>query len=192
MTTLTVKFLLLHIAATILESSDNTPLGHTKAHEDISNLHRQLSGLAQATAADDDLKSMRVNGGAIIEVTHVDAKSNIDLPHQNTTGTGVMGYSSIGCNGAAKYRTEGMNTFLLDSTASNGDTNTIANDLLMDSILDGAPPLVKVLLFDCCITNRTGAIAQGISQFYVDSGLCKLCIIIFLQRNHSKAIADRK
>jgi hypothetical protein len=152
----------------------------------IAALIRDLAALAQTQAEE--------GGKARIKISHVDAKSHVPLPHTPRSGTGVLNYISIGLSGSASLVTEGMSAFLMDSTVGgNENTNTIINEVMFDTFINGKKSeSVLILIFDCCKLNRTGAIAIGMAQFFVDTGMYRVVIVIFLQRYHSKHICDRK
>mmetsp|Transcript_22572 Transcript_22572/g.50931 ORF Transcript_22572/g.50931 Transcript_22572/m.50931 type:complete len:196 (+) Transcript_22572:1017-1604(+) len=124
---------------------------------------------------------------------HVDAKSSVPLTHTPTTGTGVQPYANYALTGAADFVGEGMTAFVTDSTGgSNEKIDTIINVILFQVLLAGLGEQVLILVMDCYKTNRNGFIAMALAQFLVDHGLFKVVVVVFLQRYHSKQIADRK
>jgi hypothetical protein len=152
----------------------------------IATLICDLKALAQAMA--------EVEGTPGIKFNHVDAKSHVPVPHTPRAGTGVQSYVNIGVTGSADMLTEGVSLYLMDSTVGgNENTNTIINELMFDHFLNGKKSeVVLVLCFDCCKLNRTGAIAMGLAQFFVDTGMYEVVVVVFLQRYHSKQLCDRK
>ena len=126
-------------------------------------------------------------------ILHVDAKCSVPLPHTPTTGTGVQPYAKYALTGAADFVGEGMTAFVTDFTAgSNENTDTIINVILFQVVLAGLGEQVPILVMDDCTANRNGFIAMALAQFLVDHGLYKVVVVVFLQRHHSKQIADRK
>lgn len=136
-------------------------------------------------AASQDVKSA-------VRVIHVDAKSHAPLPHQTQAGTGNNHNTTIGINGEADLVDQTMTAWNLDSTVGgNANANTIVNEVLLDTIYRSQGERVLVLIFDCCANNRNRVIAMGLAQLLHDLGFYDLVIVIFLQRYHSKQLADR-
>lgn len=49
-----------------------------------------------------------------------------------------------------------------------------------------------IVYFDCCGLNRNESVALAMPQLLVDLELCRVAIVCYLQRNHSKSMCDQK
>ena len=122
--------------------------------------------------------------------THQDDMTKVDLPHIIVSASADITRWRFDVNAHVNAITGDCHVFSHDQGTGSKNASTIFEEVLLDHILSCSGESIKIVVSDNAAVGKNWITTVALPQYFVDQGLADIVLVVYLENNHGKWLAD--
>lgn len=123
-------------------------------------------------------------------MVHQDAMNKVDLPSSVECATSDITRWRFDVNAQVSAVTGSASVFSHEQGTGPKNASEIFEIVLLDHLLTCKGEGVKIVISDNASVGKNWLTTVAMPQYFVDQGLCDVMLVLFLENNHGKYLAD--
>ena len=123
-------------------------------------------------------------------LTHQDDMTKVDLPHTVVESSSDITRWRFDINAHVNAITGDAVIFSHEQGAGPKRASTLIETIILDHLMTCAGEGVKIIVSDNASVGKNWLSAVALPQYFVDQGLADIVLVVFLENNHGKWLAD--
>lgn len=123
-------------------------------------------------------------------ITHQDDMTKVDLPHFVTHVSGELARWRFDINAHVSSVNDDCVIFSREQGTGSKNSSAIAEMIILDHLVRCRGEAIKVVVSDKASVGKNWLTTITLPQYFVDQGLADIVVIVFLENNHGKWLAD--
>lgn len=123
-------------------------------------------------------------------ITHQDDMTKVDLPSFVQTASSDITRWRYDVNAHVNAVTEDCTVFSHEQGTGPKNASSIMELITLDHLLRCRGEVIKIIVSDNASVGKNWVTSVALPQYFVDQGLCDIAMVVFLENNHGKWLAD--